>query len=166
MKTRAAARTRRLRARLKVTTPTFDLEQFLPYRLSVTTNRVSRAFARRYAAEFGLSIPEWRVMAVLGGYAPLSSNEICARTEMDKAKVSRAVTRLVSAGLLARKPNRDDQRLIELSFTRKGRAAYDAIVPLARAMERELTDALKPGERKTLDRLLAKLYAAAEGGEN
>lgn len=139
----------------------FDLNHFLPYRLSVTTNRVSRALARRYSEEFGLSIPEWRVMAVLGSYAPLSSNRICRLTEMDKAKVSRAVTRLVSAGLLARKPGRDDQRLIELSFTRKGRAAYEAIVPLAREMERELTDALAPGERKTLDRLLAKLYARA-----
>ncbi|MDH3476666.1 MAG: MarR family transcriptional regulator, partial [Rhodospirillales bacterium] len=39
----------------------FDLETFLPYRLSVVTNRVSRAFARRYSAEFGLSVPEWRV---------------------------------------------------------------------------------------------------------
>lgn len=151
-----------------MTKPAFDLARFLPYRLSVTTNRISRAFARRYAADFGLSIPEWRVIAVLGSYAPLSSNQICRRAEMDKAKVSRAVTRLVSAGLLARKPNRDDQRLIELSLTRKGRAAYDAIVPLARQMERELTEALGPGERKTLDRLLAKLYqrAAVADGED
>jgi DNA-binding MarR family transcriptional regulator len=137
----------------------FDLENFLPYRLSVVTNQVSRAFARRYSAEFGLSIPEWRVVAVVGGFAPLSSNEICARTEMDKAKVSRAVTRLVSAGLLTRRPDPADQRLIRLAFTAKGRKVYDAIVPRARALERELTEALKPDERAALERALAKLSA-------
>ncbi len=136
----------------------FDLERFLPYRLSVVTNRISRAFAGRYSAEFGLSIPEWRVIAVVGGFAPLSSNEICRLTEMDKAKVSRAVTRLVAAGLLSRKPDPADQRLIRLAFTKKGRKVYDAIVPRARALERELTEALEPGEREVLERVLVKLY--------
>ena len=137
----------------------FDLERFLPYRLSVVTNRISRAFAGRYSAEFGLSIPEWRVIAVVGGFAPLSSNEICRLTEMDKAKVSRAVTRLAAAGLLSRKPDPTDQRLIQLAFTKKGRKVYDAIVPRARALERELTEALAPGERTVLERVLVKLHA-------
>ena len=135
---------------------TFVLDDFLPYRLSVAANRVSRALAERYAAH-GLSIPEWRVMAVVGGFAPLSSNEVCRRTEMDKAKVSRAVTRLVAAGLLARRPDETDRRLITLSFTAKGRRTYEAIVPLALALERELTAALEPGERRTLERILDKL---------
>ena len=56
----------------------FDLSDFLPYRLSVVTNRVSQAFARRYADAYGLAIPEWRVMAVLGGHPPLSAGEDCA----------------------------------------------------------------------------------------
>ena len=80
----------------------FDLESFLPYRLSVTTNRVSRAFAALYEQEFGISIPEWRAIAVLGAFAPLSSNEICERTAMDKAKVSRAVATLLKRGLIER----------------------------------------------------------------
>ncbi len=144
----------------------FDLERFLPYRLSVVTNRISRAFAGRYAAEFGLSIPEWRVIAVVGGFAPLSSNEICRLTEMDKAKVSRAVTRLAAAGLLKRETNRADQRLIKLSFTRKGRSVYEGIVPLALALERELTEALEPGERELLERALMKLYANRKSEED
>ena len=42
------------------------LDAFVPYRLSVLTNQVSSAIARHYADRFGLTIPEWRVMAVLG----------------------------------------------------------------------------------------------------
>ena len=76
--------------------PDFRLEDFLPYRLSVAANRVSRRFADRYGAAFGLSIPEWRVMAVLGRFGRLPGREIAACTAMDKVKVSRAVQGLAA----------------------------------------------------------------------
>lgn len=141
----------------------FDLEAFLPYELSVVSNRVSRTFARRYADAFGLSIPEWRVMAMVGRYAPLSSNQICERTAMDKAKVSRAVARLIDAGHLTRNTNPADQRLIQLSFTAAGRRVYEAIVPLAQEIEDELMGAFAAGEREALRVLLRKLDARVSG---
>ena len=42
------------------------LAEFLPYQLSITSNAVSDLIARSYQGRFGLKIPEWRVMAVLG----------------------------------------------------------------------------------------------------
>ncbi len=149
--------------------PALELERFLPYRLSVVANLVSKAFARRYGDAFGLSIPEWRVMAVLGRYAPASSQEVCERTAMDKVKVSRAVARLVSAGLVARRDNPQDQRLNSLTLSRRGRSVYQDIVPLARAMERDLLDGLSAEESAQLHALLGKLQArvahlAANGG--
>ena len=138
----------------------FDLERFMPYQLSSVSNRVSRAFARTYAREFGLTIPEWRVLAILGRYAPLSSNEICERSAMDKAKVSRAVASLVKRGLVHRAPNTADLRLIRLTFTNAGRSIYERIVPRALDLERELTRALAPGDREALNRVLAALNRA------
>lgn len=137
----------------------FALARFLPYRLSVVTNKVSRAFARRYSAEFGLSIPEWRVLAVLGAFAPLSSNGICERTAMDKAKVSRAVALLVGKGLVEREPDAADRRLVRLRHSAAGARVYSAIVPRAQALEAEITADLSPEERALLERLLAKLEA-------
>lgn len=134
-----------------------DLEEFLPYRLSVVTNLVSSAFAKRYEKAHGLSVPEWRVMAVLGRFAPASSQEVSDRTAMDKAKVSRALQRLILAGLVARRSNPADQRQNVLALTRKGRATYARIIPEALALERELTAVLAPGEREVLDRLLGRL---------
>jgi DNA-binding MarR family transcriptional regulator len=135
----------------------FDLETFLPYRLSVTTNRVSRAFAAHYEQEFGISIPEWRVIAVLGAFAPLSSNEICERTAMDKAKVSRAVASLLKAGAIAREAHGTDQRLIQLTLSRKGQKIYDAIVPRARAIEAEVTKGLSRRDIEQFHALLDRL---------
>ena len=67
------------------------LEGFLPYRLSVLSNTVSSAIAAAYFANFGLSIPEWRIVAVLAANPGLSAAEVTARTAMDKVAVSRAV---------------------------------------------------------------------------
>lgn len=139
-----------------------ELERFLPYRLSVVTNLVSRAFAQRYETAFGLTIPEWRVVAVLGRYAPASSQEISRRTAMDKAKVSRAVARLVASGLVSRTENPDDHRQNVLTLTARGQSTYREIVPLARAIERDLMEALTVEEVALLDRLLTTLMGRAE----
>jgi len=137
--------------------PDFDLEAFLPYRLSVTTNRVSRAFAAHYEQEFGISIPEWRVIAVLGALAPLSSNAICGRTAMDKAKVSRAVASLLQRGLVEREAHQTDQRLIQLTLSKAGRKIYEAIIPRARAIEAAVTKGLSKADVAQLHRMLDRI---------
>ena len=54
----------------------FHLDEFLPYRLSVAAGRVSRLFGRRYAEAFGLSIPEWRVLTVVGRFSSISPSAV------------------------------------------------------------------------------------------
>ena len=137
------------------------LERFLPYRLSVLTNTVSRALAQSYEKRFGLNIPQWRVVAVLGREPGLSAVEVTERTVMDKVTVSRAVGTLVSRGRVARTTDPDDRRRSLLHLTARGRTIYREIVPLARAYERELMRRLTPHERTALDGLLASLTERA-----
>ena len=137
------------------------LDTFLPYRLSVLANRVSRAIAARYEAEFNLTIPEWRVMAVLGETSERTAGAIADATEMDKVAISRAVARLKAAGRIAARSDAGDQRRTHLSLTAEGRAIYRRIVPLARAYERRLLDALTAQDQAQLDALLQRLTLAA-----
>jgi DNA-binding MarR family transcriptional regulator len=141
--------------------PEFELERFLPYRLSVLTNRISTAIARVYVRRFALTVPEWRVMAVLGRFGPLSANAVCERTAMDKVRVSRAVARLAAAGRLERRTDDADRRRALLELTARGRAVYDEIGPLALAVETRLLAQLSAVDHADLDRLLPKLEAAA-----
>lgn len=137
--------------------PQLDLEHFLPYRLSVLSNRISDAIARAYRERFGLGVTEWRVMAVLGRYPGLSAGAVARRTAMDKVAVSRAVARLLARGLLARDTHGDDRRRSVLALSSEGRRVHDQVVPLALAYERELLAPLDPAERLTLARLLSRL---------
>jgi len=140
----------------------FALERFLPYRLAVLSHRISRSFARLYAERFGLAIPEWRVMAVLGRFAPLSPGGLVERTAMDKVRVSRALAALEARGLVVRRIDRGDRRRATLRLSAAGRRIHAAIVPLARDIESRFTAELSTAEGAALDALLGRLQAQAE----
>src|SRR5579864_6706193 len=134
-----------------------DLERFLPFRLSVLANRLTRAVARVYMQRFHLSAPEWRTLAVLGLYGAMSANSVVERTAMDKVRVSRAVARLLAAGRITRRTDAEDRRRAILDLTPKGRADYEHIVPMVLAVERELLSELDEDERRMLDQIMRKL---------
>ena len=134
-----------------------NLKDFLPYRLSIVTNRISASFARLYSEKFNLSIPEWRVMAVLGQQPGLSADEVCSETEMDKVPVSRAVSKLLGKELLRREFSGRDRRRSILSLSEAGYGMYAQIVPLALAYEAELKAVLSAEEQSQLETLLDKL---------
>lgn len=137
------------------------LAAFLPYRFSILGERLSRALGRVYQDAFGISIPEWRVMAVLGECGSCSTRQVIERTEMDRVKVSRAVIRLSDMALVEQKPLANDQRAHTLKLTRRGSGIYRQILPMARALEAELVSVLSPLERDALDSILTKLHLSA-----
>lgn len=142
--------------------PTLVLESFLPYRLSVVANRISRGLADLYEQEFGLTIPEWRLLAILARFGPLSAMEVSQRAAMDKVRVSRAVARAVDSGLVARAVDHGDRRRLTLTLTEAGWRVHDAIVPLARAREAELLAEFGADEVAQLHALLGRLQDRAD----
>lgn len=136
------------------------LARFLPYRLSVLSNRISQDIAALYSERFGLSITEWRVMAVLGAHSPLSAGTVAERTAMDKVAVSRAVSNLLGKKYLNRRTDRRDARRSELALSAKGRAVFDQIVPLALDIEGKILSVLPESEQQHLLAILDKLEAA------
>jgi DNA-binding MarR family transcriptional regulator len=137
------------------------LERFLPYRLSIVTQTISSALSRQYGERFGLSVPQWRVMAVLGRFAPLSANQVCQRTVMDKVAVSRAVSALLQRGLIERATDGADRRRSALRLSKKGRNMHHQIAPLALDYERRLLAGLSAKERDALGLILDKLLRSA-----
>nr|WP_163502941.1 MarR family winged helix-turn-helix transcriptional regulator [Halomonas socia] len=139
--------------------PELQLEQFLPYRLAHLAERISQSLAQIYAREFELSIAEWRILAWLHQRRSLTASQICDFTDMDKARVSRAVKSLGERELLARQRTRRDQRSMRLSLTEAGRVLMAEAIPLALEWEGGLVDGLSGAEYRDLFRLLNKLDA-------
>lgn len=131
-----------------------DLEHFLPYRLSVLSNRISQDIARLYAERFDLGVTEWRLLAVLGRYPGLSASELAERTAMDKVAVSRAVASLLAAGRITRDTHGADRRRSVLELSEEGQRVYAEVAPAALAYERRLLSNLSAADRGELSRLI------------
>ena len=137
------------------------LEEFLPYRLSVLSHTVSTNIARVYDKRFDLSIPEWRVIAILGRFPGLSAVEVAERTMMDKVAVSRALTKLIKNGRIDREFADADRRRSILNLSEEGKRVHDEIAPLALQFERELLHGLSDEEIQAFNVLMERLLARA-----
>ena len=137
---------------------TFDLERFLPYQLNVLAGRLSRGLAERYRRAWGITIPQWRVVAHLSQSEAVSVREIHEKVDMDKSKVSRAASRLEQSGYITKRSNPNDRRLVELALTDKGREMMADLAPLALEYEQQvlarLDPALTAALRDAIDELL------------
>ncbi len=143
----------------------FRLEDFLPYQLSVAANRVSRLFARRYSDAYGLTIPEWRVLATIARFGTVSPTAVGEWTAMDKVKVSRAAAGLVAHGLVRQSPDPRDGRGRLLRMTRKGETVHRAVVPQARALEAMLAEGMGRAQWAALSKTLVRLNAHVQSIE-
>jgi DNA-binding MarR family transcriptional regulator len=137
--------------------PDFDLMGFTPYRLAVAAQTLSEQLARHYRTDFGISIPEWRVLVHLAHSGDVSVRDIEIRVAMEKSKVSRAASRLETAGYIVKRVNDSDRRLVQLALTPKGRALMAELLPVALAFQAEISARLGPalaGLEAGLDTLL------------
>lgn len=145
------------------------LDEYLPYRLSVASNAVSRLIARAYEDRFGLTIPQWRLICVLAEDGAMNPSAIVGRTGMDKVTVSRAAQGLLKRRLVERSENDRDGRSHVVALSAEGCRLHGEIAPLALAYEAALISGLAPQEVALLKRLLQRLQGAAgvlagEGG--
>ncbi len=138
------------------------LDRFLPYLLSVASNRVSDRIAQAYDALFGLSIPEWRLIALIAEHAPITQAQLGELSRMDKVTVSRAAIALTARGLLARAPNPGDRRSHHLTLTDAGRALYAEIAPKAMEWERRIFGRFEEHELRQFTDMLRRIDAAAQ----
>jgi len=144
------------------------LEQFLPYRLSVLSNRVSHAIARAYGERFKLTIPAWRVMVILNRYPGSAAADLVEKTAMDKVAISRAVSILLKKGYISRDEHSEDKRRWSLNLSEEGYNIYRQIQPLALFYEQDLLKDFNDEEilllHKILDRLTICATRWAENG--
>ena len=136
------------------------LDAFIPYLLSVTSNVVSDAIASTYQALFGLTIPEWRLIAVIGEDDAITQQQVGRRTQMDKVTVSRATIALVDRGLVERKPHATDRRSQSLHLTRTGQDLYKQVAPKALELERRIFADFDPQDVAAFSAMLKRVQDA------
>jgi DNA-binding MarR family transcriptional regulator len=141
--------------------PTLVLDDFLPYRLAIAASTISEGLAEVYAKPFGVTIAEWRIIANLQHFGPLNAGCVAASSNLDKAKVTRALQRLQARRLIHRVTTKVDRRQIQVSLTPAGEQMFASIAARAQTWEAALVSVLTPAERTGLNTTLAKLTTRA-----
>ena len=145
--------------------PAFQLQNFTPYRVALAAQLLSEKLASRYRRQFGITIPEWRVLVHLVAGDGASVRDIENAVAMEKSKVSRTVTRLHDRGLLTKRAHPGDKRLVHLSLTDKGRDIMTRLLPVATEFQAELVGRLGH-DFDDFAALLEKLIASFDEVEN
>lgn len=135
----------------------FELEDFLPYRISCLAEKASLSLAKVYAQRFSITVAQWRILATLQAFPGMQAKAIGERCNLDKVKVSRAVQDLEVRRLLSRRASARDGRASELRLSAQGKRLFAQIAPRALAWESEFLSALSSKEQQELHRLLDKL---------
>jgi DNA-binding MarR family transcriptional regulator len=173
----------RQRSSLKTTSPWstvsrsgshLNVEDFLTFRLTRLSNALRTNLTKPYLEQFDLSLPEWRLLALVARFAPMRFSEVTVRSSMDKGQVSRTLRVMAARGLTKMKTIKDrGSRSTEalaapvmVSITPKGTALYKAVLPVARKRQAEKLLTLSESERVALYATIDKLFATIGNGEN
>jgi DNA-binding MarR family transcriptional regulator len=124
---------------------TFDLEQFLPYRLYQAIDGAAEAFHSEHLSRFGISRSDWRVLFNIGQYGPLSAIHIFERANLEKTAISRSVQRLVLRGWVDRAYPATDRRRQDLALTAEGKTVFAELRDMAASFNAKL-EALLDGD--------------------
>ena len=136
---------------------------FLMFQIIRLANAVKANVTRRYLIDFGLSVPEWRLLAMTIRYQPVRFSELVTNSSMDKGQASRTLQTLTRRGLIAsraaaRRPGDNVALPVILKVTPKGRRLYASVLPVAQRNQARLLRTLTRGERKALYTIIGKLF--------
>jgi len=106
------------------TSPHIALEDFWPYQAVKLADQISRFTLSVVKAEAGLNLSQWRVLAAVAEAPGRTAADVTAITPMDKTIVSRAVSSLITLGLITKISDASDKRRSSLSATKAGEEIY------------------------------------------
>ena len=141
---------------------------FLTFQLIRLANAAKSNVTRRYLADFGLSVPEWRLLAMTTRFQPVRFSELVSNSSMDKGQASRTLHGMIKRGYIATKSTTPGTRTagdtaavpVILTVTSKGRSLYKTVLPVAQRNQARLLQKLTRDERRTLYSVLSKLFSA------
>lgn len=137
--------------------PPIDLRKTVTFRLLGIASALTQGFINTYTARYGIGLPEWRTLGMLGQFGPLPSIRIAELAEMDRGAISRAVAALERRGLVRRVKEPGHERRRVIVMTRSGRRLHSEISEFARSRRARLGVLLSRTELTALDAILDKL---------
>jgi DNA-binding MarR family transcriptional regulator len=137
-----------------------DFPTFLLMRLAVATRN---SITLRYLKPHGVTLPEWRLLALVARYDTLQFGEVTAGSSMDKGQVSRTLQAIHGKGLVQLNTAAQAERRsplsprVEVSITPGGLELFERILPVARRAQLGLINMMSPEERVVIHNVMCRM---------
>jgi len=139
-----------------------EIQDLLSYKLHRVANLLSRGAELRYRREFGVSLWEWRSIALLGAAdEPMSLVQLANAAGIDKGQMSRVVSGLAGRRLVVRSSNSADGRGVQLALSKAGRKLYEGLIGAAAERDQAFKKCLNSKEQIIFEKILTKLAGRA-----
>ncbi len=135
-----------------------DLGDYLPYLVNRVGTIIAEQFGADALARHGLSIAEWRVLAVLASNGGQRQIDLADLTSIEASTLSRLVTRLVRMDLATRTRSASSNREVVVKLSAKGQTLVARLIPIARDYEAAAITGITAGELAALKRCLRRMY--------
>ena len=122
-----------------------------------TAHRMQNDLRPRLAA-LGLSPGQPKVLRCLATHGPCSQRMLADYCEVDPSAICRVLDSMERAGLLCRRPSKNDRRTDEVAITEKGRRVFVAAERSFQACEDQLLQGFSEEERARLQQMLTRMY--------
>jgi len=155
----------------------FEVQAYL-FNLLVAVKEARDDEVERLLKPLGLTRPHYRTLLTIRKLAPCAMNELSIMTAIDRTTLTRCLDQLVRMGLVERRSDEADRRLVILGVTDAGRAkateaeavvnalGVRALAPLSERDQRVMVASLQVLLRQfgTTAEDMDRIFAARDGG--
>jgi len=127
------------------------------------TSKVLRALIEADLRRHGLHYGQDLVLAVLWEHDGRTPGEVAAALHVTTPTIVKMATRMSASGLLTRRRDDRDNRLVRLWLTEAGLALKEPVLAARQAIEDQVTADLCATERQRLLKMLAAIHRTASG---
>jgi len=138
------------------------LESLVSFRLRLLANLYTKASASAYERGFGLTLNEWRIIALLSSGGKLSISRLADQAQFDRGLTTRVIATLIQHQFVKKERDSQDGRGEIASLTVQGQELVSEVTPLAAQRNEELLSCLTKNERVIFDSILNKLTDQAK----
>ncbi len=125
------------------------------------TSKLLRALVERGVRPHGLHPGQDLVLGVLWEQDGRTPGEVAAALNVTTPTIVKVANRMTGTGLLTRRPDPDDRRLVRLWLTDKGRNLQEAVEASRTSLESLVTADLTESEYRSLLTALGKVHRSA-----
>jgi DNA-binding MarR family transcriptional regulator len=138
------------------------LDSYLPYLLNRAGQRIAASFGEE-VRPLGATLQMWRVLAALRERDGRRMGDLSDTTSIEVSTLTRLVDSMETKGLVARRRDGDDARVVLLHAAPAGRRLTQRILPIAERYETVALAGFDAAEAEVLKAALRRLYANMDG---